>query len=81
MSKPPPPYISYLLRLWPAEDPGAPAWRASLENPRTGERKGFPSLEALCAFLEARIVEREQESDDDEHEQTLKISQTLRNGD
>ena len=43
-------YRSYLLRLWRAEtlDQG---WRASLEDPRTGQRIGFASLEQLFAFL------------------------------
>jgi hypothetical protein len=28
------------------------AWRALLENPQTGERMGFTSLERLFSFLE-----------------------------
>ncbi len=42
-------YRSYLLRLW-CEASDRP-WRASLENPRTGKRIGFASLEQLFAFL------------------------------
>lgn len=45
-------YRSYLLRLWPATEQGQTVWRASLENPHTGERLGFASLERLFAFLE-----------------------------
>jgi hypothetical protein len=47
------PYRAYLLRLWRADSENArPAeWRASLEDPRTGERLGFASLEQLFAFL------------------------------
>lgn len=47
-------YCSYLLRLWRAEtfDPG---WRASLEDPRTGERIGFASLEQLFAYLMDKV--------------------------
>jgi len=47
-------YRSYLLRLWRAEtlDQG---WRASLEDPRTGERIGFASLEQLFAFLMEQV--------------------------
>lgn len=53
MEKPSPDYFSYLLRFWrTARDR---PWRASLENPRTGERWGFGSLEALLAFLAHRI--------------------------
>ena len=42
-------YRSYLLRLW-CEKPDR-RWRASLEDPRTGKRIGFASLEQLFAFL------------------------------
>ena len=43
-------YRVYVLRLWRTE-PSDMSWRASLENPRTGERLGFESLERLFAFL------------------------------
>jgi hypothetical protein len=42
-------YHSYLLRLW-QETPHA-AWRASLQNAATGERRGFSDLESLFTFL------------------------------
>jgi hypothetical protein len=42
-------YRSYLLRLW-CEAPDR-RWRASLEDPQTGKRIGFASLEQLFAFL------------------------------
>lgn len=45
------PYYSYLLRLWPATERGQTVWRASLENPHTGERLGFATLEQLVSFL------------------------------
>jgi hypothetical protein len=51
MGKQQPSYISYLLRIWRANGEGEAAWRASLEDPRTGERIGFASLEKLFAFL------------------------------
>ena len=44
-------YRSYLLRLWCADQDGECAWRASLEDPHTGEQIGFPNLEQLFAFL------------------------------
>jgi hypothetical protein len=47
-------YITYLLRLWPVEGPSEQTWRASLENPRTGERAAFRDLPALFAYLNAR---------------------------
>lgn len=45
-------YRSYLLRLWLAKEQDQTVWRASLENPHTGERLGFATLERLFAFLE-----------------------------
>lgn len=48
-------YRVYLLRLWRGEDPAHALWRASLEDPRTGERIGFESLERLFAFLMEQI--------------------------
>jgi hypothetical protein len=44
-------YLSYLLRLWQIKSGGELVWRASLESPHTGERRGFASLGALFAFL------------------------------
>jgi hypothetical protein len=46
-----PDYVSYLLRLWRASDGEDTVWRASLESPHTGERKGFASLDELFDFL------------------------------
>ncbi len=45
-------YLAYMLRLWQISGEGELAWRASLESPRTGERRGFANLDALFAFLE-----------------------------
>jgi hypothetical protein len=45
-------YLSYLLRLWAVKSAGVTYWRASLENPTTGDRQGFPNLEALFTYLE-----------------------------
>lgn len=44
-------YRSYLLRLWQIKYGEELVWRASLEDPFTGERRGFASLEALFDFL------------------------------
>jgi len=49
-------YHSFLLRLWLVNDNGRPAWRASLEQPRTGERKGFSNLDDLGLFLEQLTI-------------------------
>ena len=44
-------YLSYLLRLWQIESRGRLVWRASLEDARTGERRGFASIDALLIFV------------------------------
>jgi hypothetical protein len=55
-------YLSYLLRLWRVSDQQGPeasservAWRASLEDPRTGELHKFASLEEVFDFLRAHM--------------------------
>lgn len=52
--------FAYLLRCW-EEAPGAQseagAWRFSLEDPHSGVRRGFATLAALVAALEARLEE------------------------
>ena len=45
-------YLAYLLRLWQVEEGENAPWRASLESPQTGERRGFAGLAELFAFLE-----------------------------
>lgn len=42
---------SFILRLWREVQSDIPSWRASVENPETGKRIGFSSLEQLFAFL------------------------------
>lgn len=54
-------YRSYLLRLWCTEQSESDCWRASLENPRTGERIGFANPEELFAFL-IQLIEGESKS-------------------
>ena len=45
-------YLAYMLRLWQAGSrDGLPVWRASLENPHTGERLAFGDAKDLTAFL------------------------------
>jgi hypothetical protein len=53
----PSPYFSYLLRLWLAGDDDQPEWRLALTEPQTDLTRGFASLEALTAFLQARMDE------------------------
>jgi hypothetical protein len=47
-------YQAYMLSLWLANSGDGRTWRASLEDPRTGERQAFADLEALFAFLQER---------------------------
>lgn len=44
-------YQTYLLRLWRAQCKGRWQWRASIVDPRTGERHWFASLEQLFAYF------------------------------
>jgi hypothetical protein len=44
-------YRAFLLRLWQERSEGQWIWRASLEDPHSQVRKGFPDLERLYAFL------------------------------
>lgn len=48
-------YHLFILTAWEEEHPPqAPArWRYSLEESRTGMRKGFPNLEELVVYLAA----------------------------
>jgi hypothetical protein len=50
-------YQSYLLRLWLVND-GEEGWRASLESPHAGGRRGFADLEALFSFLRRQTALR-----------------------
>lgn len=43
-------YFSYLLRLWREGD--AAPWRASLEDPHTGQRRNFARLQDLFEAIE-----------------------------
>ncbi len=53
-------YHAYLLRLW-REEEGLP-WRATLQNPHTGEQEGFASVEQLITFIRNK-TEAEESSD------------------
>jgi hypothetical protein len=44
-------YRSYLLRLWQVREQAGLAWRATLEEVRTGQQRGFASLDELIAYL------------------------------
>ena len=49
-------YLAYLLRLWQATSDERVVWRATIENPHTGERHAFATLDALFAFLDAETA-------------------------
>jgi len=51
-------YRSYLLRLWQVEQNGRFAWRCSLEETRTGQRRNFASLQTLLDYLLAETSEQ-----------------------
>ena len=53
MSKQPPDYLSYLLRLWRVGGE-AETWRASLESSLTHEIERFSSLDQLLDLLRCR---------------------------
>ncbi len=44
-----PAYVAYLLRMWRVTDR---RWRASLDDPHTGQRLVFGSLRHLLHYLE-----------------------------
>jgi hypothetical protein len=54
----PPRYRSYVLTFWEerSQDPETPVvWRFSLQDPRTGQRRGFASFEELMTFLRSEL--------------------------
>ncbi len=54
------PYQAYLLRLWRVNAGRATVWHASVEDSRTGERKGFADLRGLLSFLEEQTNDADQ---------------------
>ena len=54
-------YRSYLLRIWVEVGDGVRKWRFSLEDPFTGERKGFASMEDLFAYIQKQIHQNDEE--------------------
>ena len=45
-------YRAYVLRMWSVN---ACAWRFSLVDAQTGEKRGFPDLAGLVAFLQEEM--------------------------
>ena len=57
-------YRSYLLRLWKddaVEDIGTQEWHIALENPFTGERRRFATLNDLFNYLESQLQEKHED--------------------
>ncbi len=55
----PPSYRTYLIRCWEerSRDLTAPTvWRFSLEDPQTGQRRGFASLEKMMGFIRGELA-------------------------
>jgi hypothetical protein len=53
-----------MLRLWQVGSrDGMPVWRASLENPHTGDRMAFDDGKGLLAFLADLMDELVDQSD------------------
>ena len=55
-------YQVFVLRLW--QEPGeiqepSATWRYVLEEPKTGQRRGFADFNALMDFLKSEIQIRE----------------------
>jgi len=55
----PPRYLVYMLRCWEVRhpEPGGPVtWRLSLEDPHTGQKRGFANLDSFLHFMECELV-------------------------
>jgi hypothetical protein len=63
----PPRYRSYLLSFWEerSQDPDTPViWRFRLEDPHTGQRRGFASIEKVITFLQTELTNSEGDLDE-----------------
>jgi hypothetical protein len=58
-------YRSYVVRCWQEHSVHARretrVWRFSLQDPRTNERRGFATLEALLVSLQADLADNQVE--------------------
>jgi len=57
----PPRYRSYIVRCWQEHtvhaEQGTTVWRFSLQDPRTNQRRGFATLEALMVSLQEELAD------------------------
>jgi hypothetical protein len=72
-------HVSYLLRLW-REKGRAATWRASLQDPVSGDRVGFAHLDDLVAFLREQTVPAPPAEDSAKDERMPKRSSTSDEG-
>jgi hypothetical protein len=56
-------YQSFLLRLWMEDINEERVWRISIENPFSGERRGFATLKDLCSYLKKMMTENKNNSE------------------
>jgi hypothetical protein len=81
-------YLSYLLRLWRVSGGGEPhsmgekaIWRASLKSTRTGERRGFASLDELFDFLREQTGEWVPQTEEEQPDHASYMLRLWREGD
>lgn len=46
-------YHAMMLRLW--RDEHAKQWRASIQDPHTGEKRRFANVEQFCTYLHIKL--------------------------
>lgn len=47
-----PAYRAFLVRLWQESENN---WRATLEDPHTGQRRAFADVDTLLAYIRAQV--------------------------
>ena len=73
-------HYSYLLRLWREKGSASIQWRASLQDPHSGQRVGFAHLDELVAFLREQTGPAPPAEDLVKGERTLKTGSTSEEG-
>ena len=60
-------YRSYIVRCWQERSVHAGAeivvWRFNLQNPRTNQKRGFATFEALLISLQAELADEKVDND------------------
>lgn len=55
-----PNYHAYMVRMWPEESHNSHKIRLTVQDTRTGERKGFTDWEGLLHYLQAAVEGNDQ---------------------